>query len=363
MRELKVSIKEEKFSYPIIIGDGVLDRLGKLMVEYYNGDKILLLSDKNVFSFYGDKIVSSMEHQGYQVIDYVVNPGEGSKSYSNLIKGYNILVENNFNRDNMIVALGGGVVGDLAGFLASTFMRGISFIQIPTSLLAQVDSSVGGKTAINHPAGKNLIGSFYQPRSVIIDPAILKTLPERELISGLAEVIKYGLISDREFIYFLKNNKEKVFNLEPETLISIIYTSCSIKAKIVSEDEKERGIRALLNYGHTIGHALEVVTGYKRYKHGEAVAVGMYAAAKISSRLSFIDKDELDMVRDILKLYHLPVSFQYDEGIKEVYDALFYDKKILNNKLRWVLLERIGKAFIEENVDEEIILKVLEGLT
>ncbi len=362
MERVKVNIQERESGYPIIIGDGVIEQTARLLGEKYQGDKILLVSDENVFSLYGDKVKSLLENSGFKVICYKLPPGEKAKRIHNLQEGYNILIENNFNRDNLIIALGGGVVGDLAGFLAATYMRGIFYVQMPTSLLAQVDSSVGGKTAVNHPGGKNLIGAFYQPLLVLIDPGFLETLPERELKTGLAEVIKHGLISDSNFAHYLREHRDDIFNLETDILTYIINKSCSIKAQIVSQDEKEEGIRALLNYGHTIGHALEAAAGYGKYTHGEAVAVGMIGAGRLACELGYLNSESVNYIEELIIAYELPGSFQYKEDIEEVYQALFRDKKVKDNRLRWILLEGIGEAHIKQGLDSEIILKVMEGL-
>ncbi|MFW5981211.1 MAG: 3-dehydroquinate synthase family protein, partial [bacterium] len=229
-------------------------------------------------------------------------------------------------------------------------------------LLAQVDSSVGGKTAINHSAGKNLIGAFYQPEFVLIDPNFLKTLDNRELKTGLAEVIKHGFIADKELIKFLDQHHEDIFNYQIDSLIYIIYKSCIIKSAIVTQDETEKGKRALLNFGHTIAHALEAITEYKKYNHGEAVAVGMVGAADISYQTGRISKEEYQIIVNMIKKYQLPITFQYNENKEQVYKKLFYDKKVEKNKLRWILLNDLGSAFIDDNVAEEIIKDVLEDL-
>ncbi len=358
---IDVEIKGEEVSYPILIGSDLISRLEKIITRYYRGDKILLVSDNNVNQIYGEKIVSALKRGGYSVIQHIIPAGEKAKSNNYLQAGYDILVENNFQRDNLVIALGGGVPGDLAGYLAASYMRGIPFIQIPTTLLAQVDSSVGGKTAINHSSGKNLIGAFYQPELVIIDIDFLQTLPFRELKTGIAEVIKYGFIVDREFFSFLLNNKEKVYSLEQQSIVHIIRKSCSIKSEIVTRDQKEKGERALLNFGHTIGHALEAITDYNKYNHGEAVAIRMLGASMISAQLGYLSQQELELTEKILKLYELPLGHQI-KNVNMIYDFMQHDKKARNNTLRWILLDGIGKSFLEEDIEEGIIKKVLEGL-
>ncbi|HLV09406.1 MAG TPA: 3-dehydroquinate synthase [Halanaerobiales bacterium] len=360
--ELLITIKERKKQYPILIGQNLKEQLVERVKNVYNGDKILLVTDDNVRSLYAEKVWGELNDAGYQVFIYSIKPGEGSKSYQSLIEGHRLMTGNNFSRDSLVIALGGGVVGDLAGFIAATYMRGIPFIQVPTTLLAQVDSSVGGKTAINHQEGKNLIGAFYQPQLVLIDSLFLKTLPERELKNGLAELIKHGLIADRELNRFMLKNREAIFQIEPGVLGYIIKKSCQLKANIVSEDEKERGRRAILNFGHTIGHALEAVTSYRCYRHGEAVAVGMIGAARLSKRLSCLSEDELELIEKIIQTYDLPTDCQYGEERKAVFERLFYDKKARGKKLRWVLLDGIGQAFIESEIEHDLIKEVLEGL-
>lgn len=359
-QEIKVNISKTKRSYPIIIENNISSQIGSLISDYYEGNKVLLLSDDNVSGLYGDSIVPSLEKAGYQVLEYIIPAGEKSKSYHYLRKGYDLLVDNKFNRGNLIIALGGGVVGDLAGFLAATFMRGIPFVQLPTSLLAQVDSSVGGKTAINHPAAKNMIGSFYQPEMVVIDPVFLKSLAPREFKTGMAEIIKHGFIADKDLADYLFERSKDVFKLETEELSHIIYRSCQIKADIVMEDEKEKGKRALLNYGHTIGHALEAVTAYKKYNHGEAVAIGMLGAARLAKSLGLLEEVDLEFTEELISLYGLPLGYQEDP--EAIFTALFRDKKVKNDRLRWVLINRIGNAFIREGIEHKLIKRVLEGL-
>lgn len=360
-RELNIEFSPGKVSYPIITGENLNCELAHLISEYYKQDKILLVTDDNVNELYGDSTVSLLEAAGFNITRYCLQPGEGAKNFSGLLKGYDLLVENKFQRDNLIMALGGGVVGDLAGFLAASYMRGIPLIQVPTTLLAQVDSSVGGKTAVNHASGKNLIGAFYQPQLVVIDIDYLRTLPLRELKTGIAEVIKHGLILDRDFFNFLRQHKDDIYNLHPQSVIHIVYRSCEMKADITIRDEKEQGVRALLNFGHTIAHALEAVTQYKKYTHGEAVAIGMRGAARLSAALGYLDTDDLDEIENVLDKYELPAGIgQMD--IEAVYEAMSYDKKVKADKIRFILLKEIGEAFITEDIDKKLVMKILEGL-
>ncbi|MFW5986358.1 MAG: 3-dehydroquinate synthase [Halanaerobiales bacterium] len=360
-KKLSIVIPAGEKRYDIVIKPELMAEMGKRINAVYGRDKVLLVTDENVFNLYGEKLKEVLSAE-YNVTEYIIPPGEGSKCNKYLNRGYDLLIENEFKRDNLIIAFGGGVVGDLAGYLAATYMRGIPFVQIPTTLLAQVDSSIGGKTAINHSTGKNLIGAFFQPSLVLIDPLFLKTLAVRELKTGLAEVIKHGFIADKELVKFLQDNRDNIFDCQEEALINIIHRSCQIKLAVVEEDEKERGKRALLNFGHTIGHALEAVTGYTEYNHGEAVAVGMVGAARLSFQRGLIDSSSCRLVEELIGLYDLPLSFQYNEDENDVYNRLFYDKKVKKNRIRWILLEQIGKAFIDEDVDNEMVKEILEGL-
>ena len=359
--KINLKIEEEPLVYSIDIGNDILSNIDQLIAKIDSGGRIFLVTDENVNKIYGDQITSVLKEAGYELTLYILPPGEKAKSFKYLQKGYDLLIDNNFQRDDMVVAFGGGVVGDLAGYLAASFMRGISLIQIPTTLLAQVDSSVGGKTAINHEQGKNLIGAFYQPDRVIIDVSLLKTLPERELKTGMAEVIKYGIIADQEFFNFLMNHKKDVYNLKEETIIKIVNKSCSIKADIVIKDQKEKGERAFLNFGHTIGHSLEAISNYDKFTHGEAVAVGMRGEARLSNSLDYINDKQLEQIETILKLYELPLTIDTNR-IEQMYQAMKHDKKAQDNKLRWVLVNEIGNVFIKKGIEKQIILEVLEGL-
>ena len=362
MPEVRIRIREQERSYPIYIEQGGRYELGKLLRDWYQGDRVFLVSDHKVNSLYGQEIGQVLEKAGLTAVTYLLPQGEKAKSFSYLEKGYELLLENDFKRDHLILALGGGVVGDLAGFLAATFMRGLPYIQIPTTLLAQVDSSIGGKTAINHRKGKNLIGSFYQPQMVLIDPGFLTTLAPAEFRNGMAEVLKHGLIADQEFASFLLEKRDELLKLKLAELSRMIYYSCRIKAGVVTADEKEQGIRAHLNFGHTIGHALEAVTGFNKYKHGEAVAVGMIGAARLAQHLNYLEQATVRYIEELLSTYDLPLSFQYAEDTGQIFEYLFYDKKVKANKLRWVLLKGIGSACLAEAVDEELVKDVLEGL-
>jgi 3-dehydroquinate synthase len=270
-------------------------------------------------------------------------------------------IELGLDRKSPVFALGGGVVGDLAGFVAATYMRGVPFVQLPTSLLAQVDSSVGGKVAVNHELGKNLIGAFYQPQAVFMELNYMKSLPQREIYTGLGEIIKYGIIYDAEVFAFLEKNREQVLALEPEALVHMIARSCEIKAAVVSEDEKEAGLRRILNFGHTIAHAIEKETGYVRYNHGEAVATGMVGAAYISRELGLIDETEYNRVREMIARYNLPLQAA-GVTVDAMYADIFHDKKTVGGKVTWVLMEKIGQVICRNDVPADVVKKAMEAV-
>jgi shikimate kinase/3-dehydroquinate synthase len=349
-------------SYPIFVGYGLLDRLGEKMKQAALSGTATVISDENVFSLYGSKVEGILKDAGFAVNSFVVPPGEATKSMDYAIKIYDFLVEHRAERDDIIITLGGGMVGDLAGFVAATFLRGMFWVQVPTSLVAMVDASIGGKVGVNHPEGKNLIGAFYQPNLVLADPQTLTTLPSRELTSGWAEVIKYGLISDREFFEFLEGNISKLTKLEPESLTRAIARSAAIKAQVVSQDEKEReGKRTILNYGHTIAHGLEAAAQYKRFLHGEAVAIGMVGAAKLSQRLGLLPSATVERQQVLLQKFGLPMSFS-GLNLTEVTRAMELDKKTKEKAIRWVLLQDIGKVVVRSDVPQQDVLTVLQEL-
>jgi shikimate kinase/3-dehydroquinate synthase len=349
-------------SYPVLVGYGLLDKLGEKMKQAALSGRATVISDENVFSLYGSKVGGILKDAGFVVNSFVVPPGEETKNMDYAIKIYDFLVEHRAERDDIIIALGGGMVGDLAGFVAATFLRGMPWIQVPTSLVAMVDASIGGKVGINHPEGKNLIGAFYQPNLVLTDPQTLTTLPQRELTSGWAEVNKHGMILDEEFVQFLESNVNKLTKLEPELLAQAIARSAAIKAQVVSQDEKEReGKRTILNYGHTIAHGLEAATQYKRFLHGEAVAIGMVGAAKLSQRLGLLPVAAVERQQALLQKFGLPTVFS-DLDLTEVTRAMELDKKVKEKAIRWVLLQGIGKAVIRSDVPQKEVLAVLQEL-
>ncbi len=349
-------------SYPIFVGYGLLDKLGEKMKQAALSGAATVISDENVFSLYGSKVEGILKDAGFAVNSFVVPPGEETKNIDYAIKIYDFLVEHRAERDDIIIALGGGMVGDLAGFVAATFLRGIFWVQVPTSLVAMVDASIGGKVGVNHPEGKNLIGAFYQPNLVLADCETLTTLPQRELTSGWAEVIKHGLILDEEFFRFLESKVNRLKELDPELLTRAIARSAAIKAQVVSQDEKEReGKRTILNYGHTIAHGLEASTEYKRFLHGEAVAIGMVGAAKLSQRLGLLPSDAVERQRALLQKFGLPTSFS-GVGLTEITRAMELDKKVKEKAIRWVLLQDIGNAVVSSDVPQQDVLAVLQEL-
>ncbi|WP_027340117.1 3-dehydroquinate synthase [Halonatronum saccharophilum] len=359
MEEVRINLGER--SYDIKIGEGILDRIGEYLKDLDLGPKVLLISNDLVYSLYGERAKNSIEDGGFSVKVAKIGDGEKYKSLDTAKDLYDKAVDFGLDRSSTVVALGGGVVGDIGGFIAATYMRGINFVQIPTTVLSQVDSSVGGKVAVNHPLGKNLIGNFYQPKLVVADIEVLETLEKRELKAGLAEVIKYGVIWDEQFFDFLIDNKSEIFNLDTKALIHLIKKSCQIKAQVVSKDEREEGLRAILNYGHTIGHAIEAVSNYKKYVHGEGVSIGMVGAAKIAFREGLLSEEDLIKQENILKSYGLPTSYD-DLKVEAIIRALKKDKKVKSGELRFILAKKVGEVVITSDVNTNNIKEVVNEL-
>jgi 3-dehydroquinate synthase len=322
---------------------------------------VVIISDENVFSLYGNKVLQVIEGEGFKSFSYTVPPGESSKSLDNTKKIYSFLIDKRIERGDIIVALGGGMVGDLAGFVAATFLRGLPWIQVPTSLLAMADAGIGGKVAVNHRQGKNLIGAFYQPHFVLADITTLNTLPGRELTSGWAEVVKYGLISDAGLFQPIESGAGKLTGLDMAMMQEVISRSAAIKADFVSEDEKEHGRRTLLNYGHTVAHGLEAMTKYHDLLHGEAVAIGMSVAARLSHYAGLLPLTAVHRQQDVLERLGLPTSYS---GIKlpGLIKAMKSDKKVKNKAIRWVLLEDIGRAVVRNDIPDEIVKKAIKDV-
>ncbi len=353
---VRVALKER--SYDIWVEPGILKKLGSLYRRYHLGPKAAIITDEIVAGLYSDSVCQSLRAQGVEAVLCTIPPGEDQKSLQTAERLYTRLLEAGLDRHSVIIALGGGVIGDLGGFVASTFLRGIEYIQIPTTLLAQVDSSIGGKTAVNHPLGKNLIGTFYQPRLVLIDPTVLQTLPKRELWSGLAEVIKYGLIGDPALLQRLEADLEYCVK-NPTELGAIIGRCCTMKAEIVSADERESGRRSILNFGHTIGHALEAASGYE-LRHGEAIAWGMIAAARLSHRKTGLSTAELDRIERLLQ--RVPKPSLGGLRVQAVVELLRRDKKSRDGQVRFVLLQSIGKPVLCDAVSDSDVQETLQTL-
>lgn len=341
-------------SYNIYIGHDLSQEIIDFCQNSSFSPHGLIITDTNVGHIYALQLQSLLKKAGIAAEIYEIPAGEFSKSLPMAEKLFTKCIELSLDRKSPIFALGGGVVGDLAGFIAASYMRGVPFVQIPTSLLAQVDSSVGGKVAVNHPLGKNLIGAFYQPKAVFIDLDTLKTLPEREIYTGLGEIIKYGIIYDREFFAYLENNIEPCASLQPEAALHMIARSCEIKAAVVHEDEKEAGLRAILNFGHTAAHAIEKNTGYTRYNHGEAVAIGMICACQLSESLGLAQEQECRRAEALIRAFNLPAVA---EGctVDDLYRDIFHDKKTVGGKVKWILMEKIGKVIGKNDVSEEAV--------
>lgn len=357
MKTIRVNLSDD--SYNIFIDKGILKGIGDMLAKEKQPCKTLLITDKNIDRIYSHIVTESLAQHGFRVKSFTLTPGEDQKSLETAMILYEACFDHKLDRSSLIVALGGGVAGDMSGFVAATFMRGIPFIQIPTSLLAQVDSSIGGKVAVNHPRGKNMIGSFYQPLAVFIDTETLSTLPAIELVTGLVEVIKYGVIKDAELFEYIEKSLYDILQLDQKALLKIIATSCQIKADIVAEDEKEKHVRAILNYGHTIGHAIEALTHYKKYRHGEAVAIGMLYAARIAVEMGLTGSTVFERQLSLVKRLGLPLS----TGLKpkDIIKTLYLDKKAVSGKLRFVLPTGIGEVIISDQVTEEILSHVLTG--
>ena len=354
MQTLTVDLGDR--SYPIYIGPGLL-RNKELYSPHIKGRQVLIVTNETVAPIYLDDVKSALTD--YQVDTVILPDGEKYKDLDTLNMIFDELLDRRHNRTTTLVALGGGVIGDMTGFAAATYQRGVNFIQVPTTLLSQVDSSVGGKTAVNHPLGKNMIGAFHQPQAVIADTGTLETLPLREMAAGMAEVIKYGLISDSEFYLWLQDNVAGLMSGDDESLAEAIYRSCENKADVVAQDEREGGIRATLNLGHTFGHAIEAHQGYGKWLHGEAVGAGMMMAADLSKRLGYLtEKDEHDLLR-LLQAAHLPVKGPKDMSCDDYISRMAVDKKVLDGALRLVLLKGIGQAYITSDVPRDLLEETL----
>lgn len=355
-----LNVELEERSYPIIIGAGLLDQAAKLLADkgIKQENKLFIVTDSNVAPLYLEKLTRQLLDQEYQVFSHVVEAGEKAKQLAVYEQIMTEVINAGLDRKSVILALGGGVVGDLAGFVAATYMRGIRFVQLPTTLLAH-DSSVGGKVAINHPLGKNLIGAFHQPIMVVYDTDALNSLPKREVAAGFAEVVKHALLSDEEFVNWLEANAEELNQLKPDLVAEAIYRGCAVKTAVVSADETEQGKRALLNLGHTFGHAFESLSEYAQLNHGEAISIGMVLAAKVAEQIEIAPIGTAHRTREILQAFNLPVDWPQGFSTEEVLEVMRRDKKNVSGKLVLVLPTSIGNAEIIKNIDADIILQVM----
>jgi len=355
----KIRVKLGSNSYDIHIGSGILAQAGHWLKESGFSGRLVVITNPIVKGLHGDALEQHLAEEGFKVTILQVPDGEEHKSLETAGKLYHELTSAYVERTTPVLALGGGVIGDLAGFVAATYARGVPLIQIPTTLLAQVDSSIGGKVAVDHGQLKNKIGAFYQPKLVIADIETLKTIPDRELANGLAEVIKSAVIGDKELFSFIETNLDEIKSLEFAALEEIVYRSAKIKAGIVEKDERDLGLRNILNYGHTIGHAIESASEFK-VGHGEAVAIGMLAAAKISNTLGILDQNELIRLKDVIRSAGLPIKMP-ELDLEKILSAIKQDKKILQGEIRFVLPQSIGKVFITDKVSPALIEQVLVG--
>ncbi|MBI4652338.1 3-dehydroquinate synthase [Candidatus Desantisbacteria bacterium] len=361
MKIIKVNLKER--SYPIYIDYDIIDKIGLYARKKVSTqDKIVIITNPLIGGFYLEKCRIGFEKYGFKTYTIMVPDGEKYKNLDEAVKIYSKLLKIKADRNTTLVALGGGVIGDITGYVAATYLRGIPFIQVPTTLLAQVDSSVGGKVAVNLIEGKNLIGAFYQPILVYIDCNVLNTLAKREICAGMAEVIKYGIIKDRAFFNFIEKNIEKIINLEKKYIEKVVAVSCKIKALVVKNDEKEKGERAILNFGHTIGHALEAETQYKKYIHGEAVAIGMVGAMKLAGGKFFIKKNDTERVVNLLIKAGLPIKINERISISGLLENMKIDKKVSRDIIRFVLTKKIGYVTLNPINDKGLLISVLSEL-
>ncbi len=361
MRKIRVPLGAR--SYDITVGPKLLASLGERCRKLGLGARCVVVTDDSVGPLYGDAALKSLRGAGFDASLYSVPAGEASKNLKQVHAGYDHLASLRLERRSFVVALGGGVVGDLAGFLAASYLRGIDFVQVPTTLLAQVDSSVGGKVGVNLRAGKNLVGAFYQPRMVLCDLDVMRSLPQREFRAGLAEVIKYGIIYDARLFGLIEKELKRILKLDVGLLSRIVARSCQIKAAVVAEDEREGGLRAILNFGHTIGHALEAITRYGEYLHGEAISIGQVAAAELSAAQTGFPSGQVERVRALFAAAGLPVSVTLKPAaMKRLLAAMRLDKKVSDGEVRFVLAERLGRVQTGQLVSDEAVVSVLSEM-
>jgi len=347
----KIIVKLEDRSYPIYIGKNILS--DKSLLGKINVNNFALVTNKKIKSLH----LSKIKNNSIKKNQIILSDGEKYKNQESISKIYSYLLKNKFSRDSCLVAFGGGVIGDMTGYASATYQRGTNFIQIPTTLLSMVDSSVGGKTGINHPLGKNMIGAFHQPIAVIIDTEILKTLSKRQFNAGMAEVIKYGIIKDKNFFKWITKNCLNIKLQDPESIIKIIKRSCEIKAEIVSQDEEEKNIRALLNLGHTFGHAIENVLGYGKWLHGEAIACGFLIASSVAIQNKTMSINQYNDIKNLLEVFDLPTKLPKNINIENLFNAMLVDKKVKDNKMVYVLPNGIGDSYITNKISRKIVMK------
>lgn len=357
-----LTVHTDSHNYPIFIGaSGDKMDLVNPILPFIRGKQVLIVTNETIAPLYLAGLVEGLTTAGFLVASCVLPDGEQYKNQEGINAIYDVLMQRHFGRDCTLIALGGGVIGDMTGFAAASFMRGVDFIQVPTTLLAQVDSSVGGKTGINHPLGKNMIGAFWQPVCVLADMTTFETLPKREFSAGMAEVVKYALIFDKEFLVWLEQNSDNINARDGQTLSEMVYKCCDFKAQIVASDEREAGVRALLNFGHTFGHVIETHMGYGNWLHGEAVSVGMVQALVMSHKLGLIGRDEIARVVALLQVFGLPVKPPTIDP-QVALDLMGHDKKVQNGSIRLVLLEQLGKAFVTKEFEMALLNEVLGGI-
>ena len=358
LHNLKVDLGDR--SYPIYIGENLLDS-AELLPQHIKGSSVVIVSNTTVAPLYLAKVEQTLKSINMRYDTVILDDGEQYKTMQSVDKIIDCLLTNRHDRKTTLIALGGGVVGDITGFTAAIYQRGVNFIQIPTTLLSQVDSSVGGKTGVNHPKGKNMIGAFYQPQCVIADITTFNTLPQREISAGLAEVIKYGLIYDVPFHDWLETNVDKLVNNDSTSMAKAVFRSCEIKAEVVAIDEKESGLRAILNLGHTFGHAIEATMGYGNWLHGEAVSVGMIMACDLSQRLGWIDASVKTRAIKLLKAAGLPTKAPENMTIEQYMDTMAIDKKVDNGTINFVLLTALGKAIMTSDYSQQQLEGTLQN--
>ncbi|MFZ2396299.1 MAG: 3-dehydroquinate synthase [Smithella sp.] len=362
MRTIKVNLdKKTRSSYEIRIGKDIIDRMALIIAKNHKAERYVVITDDCVGSLYGKKFLAGLEDVGLNVNLIEFPAGEASKNISTVLDIAGNLLQLGADRETLLLALGGGVVGDVTGFIASVFMRSVPYLQIPTTLVAQVDSSIGGKTAVDLPHGKNLLGTFYQPCAVFTDLSFLETLPEKEFNNGLSEIIKYGIIDDEKMFHTMENNMEAIKSKDPKIVLNIVEACCRIKKSIVEIDEKDQGLRHILNFGHTLGHALEIMSQYT-ITHGEGVALGMIAAARLSEKMGYLESNEAKRIEALIRDAGLPGKIPETFSADNIIAALRMDKKKKGDMVRFVLLKKIGMPFIIGSIKPEMITAVIEEM-